>query len=203
MDTLGSLFAIILDSTVKVTVLLALAWAAGRALKNRSSASRHLVRTCALCAALLLPLLSSLLPGWHVQGIPQLVPAAPPKAIVRPQPAPMALPTQRRIHTEAATTKRAQQIREKRVAPAIAATPLEQRTPAPVPQVQDEPRSSTGFSVNWSQAVVILWMAGAFAVLLRTLINRLRLALLVRKASPLQVGGWTAEARRIAGDLSI
>src|SRR5215472_19336944 len=95
----SSLFALIIDSTLKATTLLGLAWCIGRALRNGSAAARHLVRTCALCAALLLPLLSSLLPGWHVQGIPQLVPAAPPKAIVQPQLAPMALPTQRRIHT--------------------------------------------------------------------------------------------------------
>src|SRR5215813_3644734 len=119
MDTLGSLFAIILDSTVKVTVLLALAWAAGRALKNRSSASRHLVRTCALCAALLLPLLSSLLPAWHVKGIPQLGPATPLKAIVEPQPGPSVLPVQRRTRTEVATINRPQHTREKIVTPAV------------------------------------------------------------------------------------
>src|SRR5215469_16538972 len=114
----SSLFVLIIDSTLKATTLLALAWCIGRALRNRSSASRHLVRTCALCAALLLPLLSSLLPAWHVKGIPQLGPATPPKSAAEAQPAPSALPTQQRIRTEATTTKRAQLTREKTSAPA-------------------------------------------------------------------------------------
>src|SRR5215467_5027398 len=74
MNTVSEFFAIMVDTALKTTVLMILAWGAGRLLKNRSSASRHLIRTCALCAALLLAPLSSLLPAWKVQGVPQLRP---------------------------------------------------------------------------------------------------------------------------------
>ncbi|HKD15027.1 MAG TPA: M56 family metallopeptidase, partial [Candidatus Angelobacter sp.] len=200
----SSLFALIIDSTLKATALLALAWCIGRALRNRSSASRHLVRTCALCAALLLPLLSSLLPAWHVKGIPQLGPATTLKAAPEAHPAPSVLPVQRRTRTEVATINRTQHTREKIVTPAVRGThSQEPQTFAAASQVRSEPSGSGKFSVNWSLAVLILWMAGALAVALRSFINRLRLALLVRKAAPLQLMTWTAETQRIAGDLGI
>ncbi|MBZ5531953.1 MAG: hypothetical protein LAO20_11030 [Acidobacteriia bacterium] len=75
MSTLVSISALILDTTVKATVLLALAWAAGWLLKQRSASARHMVRTIVLSALLLLPFSGHLLPAWHVKGIPDFMPA--------------------------------------------------------------------------------------------------------------------------------
>jgi hypothetical protein len=64
-------FAIILDTVVKSTMLLALAWGATLLLKKRSAATQHMVRTFALAALLLLPFSVMLVPAWHINGIPQ------------------------------------------------------------------------------------------------------------------------------------
>src|SRR5437899_246623 len=66
-------FAMVLDTVVKSTVLLALAWSAALILKKRSAATQHMVRAFALAALLLLPFSVLLLPAWHVKGIPEFV----------------------------------------------------------------------------------------------------------------------------------
>ena len=63
--------AIILDTVVKSTLLLAIAWGAALVLKKRSAATQHMVRTFALAALLLLPISVMLLPAWHIKGLPQ------------------------------------------------------------------------------------------------------------------------------------
>src|SRR5947209_7612852 len=73
MHTSAPSLAIILDTVVKSTVLLGLAWGAALALKKSSAATQHLVRTFALAALLLLPFAVMSLPAWHVKGVPQFV----------------------------------------------------------------------------------------------------------------------------------
>ena len=63
--------AIILDTVVKSTLLLAIAWATALVLKKRSAATQHMVRTFALAALLLLPISVMLLPTWHIKGLPE------------------------------------------------------------------------------------------------------------------------------------
>ncbi|MGZ4843045.1 MAG: hypothetical protein ACXV5J_14940, partial [Candidatus Angelobacter sp.] len=70
-------FAMILDTVVKATLLLALAWGATLMLKKRSAATQHMVRTFALAALLLLPFSVMLLPAWHVKGMPQYARSVP------------------------------------------------------------------------------------------------------------------------------
>src|SRR6476661_6441558 len=70
MHTATPTFAMVLDTIVKSTVLLTLAWGATLLLRRRSAATQHLVRTFALAALLLLPFSAMLLPAWHVKGIP-------------------------------------------------------------------------------------------------------------------------------------
>ena len=78
MPASASLVAIILDTAVKSTLLLALAWGVALVLKKRSAATQHMVRTFTLTALLLLPFSAILLPAWHVKGIPEFSsPSAP------------------------------------------------------------------------------------------------------------------------------
>ncbi len=63
--------AIILDTLVKSTLLLAIAWGAALILKKRSAATQHMVRTFALAALLLLPISVMVVPAWHIKGLPQ------------------------------------------------------------------------------------------------------------------------------------
>ena len=70
MHTLSS-SAIILDTVVKSTLLLAIAWSAALILKKRSAATQHMVRAFALAALLLLPISVMVVPAWHIKGLPQ------------------------------------------------------------------------------------------------------------------------------------
>jgi hypothetical protein len=63
--------AMILDTVVKSTLLLAFAWSAAGLLKKRSAATQHMLRTFALTALLLLPFAVMLLPAWRVKGVPE------------------------------------------------------------------------------------------------------------------------------------
>src|SRR5215468_11295446 len=63
----------ILDTTLRATVLMALAWGVSVLLRKQSAATRHMVRVSAVTALLLLPLSVALLPGWHVKGLPSFV----------------------------------------------------------------------------------------------------------------------------------
>jgi beta-lactamase regulating signal transducer with metallopeptidase domain len=74
--------AIILDTILKATLLLGLAWGATLVLKNRSAATRHLVRVFTLAALLLLPVSVVLLPAWHVKGVPGFAQSAAPSSNV-------------------------------------------------------------------------------------------------------------------------
>ena len=65
-----SVSAIILDTLIKATLLLAMAGVAALVLKKRSAAARHMVQACALFALLLLPFSVMMLPAWHVKGVP-------------------------------------------------------------------------------------------------------------------------------------
>src|SRR5438309_3194299 len=62
--------AIILDTLLKTTLLLGLAWGATLLLRRHSASLRHMVRVFTLAALLLLPLSVLLLPAWHVKGVP-------------------------------------------------------------------------------------------------------------------------------------
>lgn len=64
--SLGLLFFPLLDMTLRGTVLLLLAGAACLALRGASAAARHLVWATAVVLLLAMPLLSLLLPGWHI-----------------------------------------------------------------------------------------------------------------------------------------
>src|ERR1700674_5577367 len=69
-------FNVIVSTTLKATVLLALGWAVGLLLKDRPAATRHMARAFVLCAVLLLPFFALLMPAWRVKGMPELLPAS-------------------------------------------------------------------------------------------------------------------------------
>lgn len=109
--------SVLLDATLRGTVVLVLAWIAGLALRRRPAAARHLVWATACIALLALPLLDNVLPHWvmvapteivvpasqlETQGVlvaPALADAssalheAQPGAVVNPAPVPVAART--------------------------------------------------------------------------------------------------------------
>jgi HEAT repeat protein/beta-lactamase regulating signal transducer with metallopeptidase domain len=96
--TTGSLVMMV-DAAWRVSVVLALAWAAARLAGRRSAALRHTIWATALLAAIALPVLGGALPGWRVPILPAPttpevavgsapLPAVPLRQVVAPTPAP-------------------------------------------------------------------------------------------------------------------
>src|SRR5438445_7275003 len=225
MHTSTPALAIILDTVVKSTVLLAFAWGAALALKKSSAATQYLVRTFVLAALLLLPFSVMFLPAWHVKGVPQFF---NPRPTVRQIAArPITMPSSLLAHEEPVTAisrgdasalsaPLRRQIKPER---RIAADPKDQiatSAPASVPTLtmnppaasrSDEATSSDSFrssvSRNLPQMLIALWIAGVLFFLARWRLNAMRLAALIRRAGVLTDSGWNAQVRALSADLGI
>ncbi|HJU86356.1 MAG TPA: M56 family metallopeptidase, partial [Gemmatimonadota bacterium] len=68
--------SLLLDVTIKGTLVLLATGGAAFALRRAPAATRHVVWTVGMAGALALPLLSKLLPGWTVAVLPAQVPTA-------------------------------------------------------------------------------------------------------------------------------
>ncbi|MGH9634800.1 MAG: M56 family metallopeptidase, partial [Candidatus Angelobacter sp.] len=226
MNALSS-SAIILDTLVKSTLLLAIASGAALVLKKRSAATQHMVRTFALAALLLLPFSVMLLPAWHIKGLPQYStsrdltqqPTAQQVTIttsaINAHKAPAATvkydavshataPANARIKREAHSA------RPLSTPPASASTstaaPVNSPTSAEVIPVQRTAAATSSANVipKFIPKVLLgLWIAGALFFLTRWRLNAIRLAALVRRASVLTDSGWNAQIRAVSADLGI
>src|SRR5882724_5143768 len=73
--------------TIKVTLTLAIAFAATMLLRRRPAALRHRLWTAAMASALLLPFLGLVAPSWRIQIAPPVMlfkPIAPAVPLVQP-----------------------------------------------------------------------------------------------------------------------
>ena len=220
-------FAIILDTVVKSTLLLAIAWGATLILKKRSAATQHMVRTFALAALLLLPFAVMLLPAWHIKGLPQyprsrstqqpaVRQAAIQASLLIPREAPAApakgaavsTSTARlnaRVKTEAHSAgdrKDLPATSVKTSAPAVISFPVSAET---VSAGHTTSTASLAQSIPQylPRLLLGLWIAGALFFLARWRLNAMRLAALVRRASVLTDSGWNAQVRALCADLGI
>lgn len=66
----SALALLLLDASIKGSVLLLLAWAATRLIRRAPAAARHLVWSAALAGVVLLPLLGAVVPRWRVLPLP-------------------------------------------------------------------------------------------------------------------------------------
>ena len=188
MNTFALYFSALLDTVVKATILLGLAWIAGLLLKNRSAALRHMVRACALGAVLLLPALSFLLPAWHWQGLPLFRFAAGQSA----------------THDEMSSALAVDPPSDTAIAPIIvppvnASATTQPANHKPSPQAISKPR----LSINWPQLFMTIWLLGTISVALRLLAGRSRFARLVTKADPVDDPSWRSQIQEIAHLLGI
>lgn len=67
-------YSVMQAAALKSTLVLAAAWLCTVILRRRSAAARHLVWTWAAAAAVLMPVLSVLLPVWRVPLVPRFLP---------------------------------------------------------------------------------------------------------------------------------
>jgi beta-lactamase regulating signal transducer with metallopeptidase domain len=220
MDHLASFSAIILDSALKATVLLALAWAGGLALKNESAAARHAVRASVLGALLLLPF-SRLLPAWHVRGIPEFTRAASTvmPVVAGSSPAMLAAAEPTRAWPAvfagdpplSAPAVKAQARREAAVARPkpgptqgsvwTQASPSQPRSAHPASPRLASLKSK--LKIAWLSVLAAVWLLGAAFLTLRWTISVSRLWRLVRRAAPVTDAEWNAQARAVSRSLEV
>src|SRR4051794_9501794 len=187
--------AIILDTLVKSTLLLAIAWGATLILKKRSAATQHMVRTFALTALLLLPISVMVLPAWHVKGLPEYPRSDPATSATPTQPAIVARSTvsrkapaarvngsgisaitsaeprvRREYHSAQANPQPVASVSSNTV---YTTSPIPAET-APAQQIAPTESSAQAISLFVPNLLVGLWIIGAFFFLLRWRLNAMR-----------------------------
>ena len=168
----------LLDAAGKVTLLLATAVVATAMLRRASAASRHLVWTCALLAALALPLLSFALPRWQ-------------------------MPVVTFVANDAAVVER--DSRPPAAMPPRAAPPLTERSAAvdrgtAGPAAAPAPRLG---NVSWYGLFAAAWAVGALLILGRLAGGLLAVHLMSRRTKPADDAPWLPLARQLASQLGV
>ena len=163
----------VLDILLKVTVVLALAPLAARALSRGSAAARHHIWAVALAASLLMPVLSAVAPQWTIAVLPAS-PAAV-EAISAPASAPAAIAT-------------------------ADADPVFEPIPAVTPSVNAAPQQ-TSASVDTLSTAATIWLAGVLLVLVRLACGTARVWWIARRATP--APAWAPLGQHLAQSLGI
>jgi HEAT repeat protein/beta-lactamase regulating signal transducer with metallopeptidase domain len=175
------------DAVIKASFVLGCAAAASFALRRASAALRHLIWTLALCSALALPLLSVVLPKWH---LPILTVSGDQPVVNSP-------------------------IADHNVANDRTAPPLGRQAtvtgapamPHSLSAMQSDWTSSDRLAwtrnISWQQALFGIWIIGAAAILARLVIGLILVRLLSRRTQLITDAPWLPMACRLAADLGI
>lgn len=168
------------DAAIKTAVILAAAAIAAGALRRKSAALRHLVWTCALTAALVVPVASLAIPRWEV---PLLTVAKPPTAITTPAAA----------VDDASSDRMTEQMRAR----------LEST------QARGQESNSAGIDpvagskVSITQVLVSIWAVGMALLLGRLLLGLAIVWWMSRRTRITTDAPWMPIAREIAADLGL
>jgi beta-lactamase regulating signal transducer with metallopeptidase domain len=165
----------VLDAAAKATVILLAASCVVVALRRSSAATRHVVWTSALLAALALPMLALALPRWEapVMTLPQA--STPP-----------ATATAIQARAEAVTVERA---------PGDAAASLTTRPSPGAP--------SARASISWPAVAAGVWIVGTALILGRLLLGIVLVQRMSRRARIASDARWLPLARDLAADLGV
>ena len=186
MAFFDSAFGILVEGTLKGSLILAAAALLVLALRRASAAYRHVIWVCAFGAALALPILLSL-PAWRI--------SAPALAWLQP----MSRTQTRVIEGLSRAPVRARQENIEPTAPPSNAT-LE---PFDGSQAQSLSPSAEPRHVSWPAIALTVWALGALGVLLSFLVGHRELRRLLRNAEPVEDGEWSALATEAAERLNI
>jgi beta-lactamase regulating signal transducer with metallopeptidase domain len=212
--------AIILDTLLKATLLLALAWGATVILKRRSASTRHLVRAFALAGLLLLPISVLLLPAWHVKGAPGFDRSAAlaTNTAIAPVVSPAAAWTAPALTAPVKTQHEAQPSAGPARASSLPPGAARVEAPSASSPITSASPSDTGASVAPAavsavsrkarrslllECLFLLWIGGGLFFLARWRLNALRLAALLRRSAVLTDSGWNAQVRALGGEMAI
>ena len=185
-----AIFDLLIEATVKGTVVLAAAAVLALALHRASAAYRHVVWACAFCAVLLLPALLSL-PALKVQS--------PALAWLQPVSRPQSLAVQSRISASEISVQVLQ-------SPSSPAGDVASPTPSPLasqptPAAPSAPTRPT--AIPWPAIAITLWAMGALAVLAVFLAGYLRVRRLLLDAEPVRDEEWNALAKEATDTLRL
>jgi beta-lactamase regulating signal transducer with metallopeptidase domain/uncharacterized coiled-coil DUF342 family protein len=182
----SSSFAVLIDTSLKVFVLLALAAGLELLLRKGPARQRSMVWSIALIGAVLIPVAAHLLPVWPIASLPTL---QPPVSAVIPV-------------FEAET-----------VAMPVAAASVPQtrtRLEPGQPAVAAEPHRRVNLRLEqWLAAqrlpfwVTALWLMGAATVLLRQLVSLIRIHALARRAQAPKASFWQPLLNRCSRQLGL
>ncbi|MDQ3266077.1 MAG: hypothetical protein M3Y59_20885 [Myxococcota bacterium] len=192
LDRGPSWLSLLLDASVKATVLLGAAWLANRLLRRSPASARHAVWVAAVGSAVLLPLLAAVLPAWRMEILPiaQLQTLTAPVAVVPPPLATLAAD----VHPPRRTPARYTPLRLSAPAPVVLPAPV---LVAAVPALPDSR------PIRWPLVLAMTWVLGALVFLTKILAGRIGVWRLARLATPVTRHGWLALTRRLSRQLGI
>ena len=173
------MLALLVEATLKGSLILALAAVVTGLWRGSSAALRHLVWGIALGSAAILPLAARLLPAWKV-SVPAGIAANLP-------PLPAATVEPRRLVSQPAAPQP--------TGPGLATA----SSPSTPSVAAGEPESSP---VSLTAALTLGWALLTALLLARFLVGIVRMARLTRRAAPVNLDSWPlllAEAARLAG----
>jgi beta-lactamase regulating signal transducer with metallopeptidase domain len=170
----------LLSFALRGSVILLGAWAATRALRRASAATRHAVWTSAIAAVLVLPVLSTTLPVWSV---PVITVSARPEASapVAAQPGP-AVPS---------------------AAPQETSPPVSAATSSPQVAADSGAISNAAVQMSVDRAIAYMWLLIALLMILRLAIANARLQSWRRSAALVDDNHWLGLLRRLSTQYDI
>lgn len=171
------MLALLLDITVKGSVILLLGAALTRLMRHRSAASRHLVWGVALFSAAALPVAARLLPAWTVR-LPATVVSTPLS----------------RVEERQSVSGRAS---------ASQGLPSFQRADVPSFRRSDLPSSRPSVFPSLPSALALAWGAVAALLLTRLIVDLFRVSRLSSRAAPVRDLGWMAQLEDAAKAMGI
>jgi HEAT repeat protein/beta-lactamase regulating signal transducer with metallopeptidase domain len=166
------------DAITKTTILLAGAAFITTWLRRSSAASRHLVWTVALAAALVLPLLSLAVPRWQVPVI--AIDSASATETTPPDAAASSAMAARLFDRMVSTT----------ASDTVAGAPA------------DDARI-LGQAASWPLIALAIWLSGAAAILGRLLLGLVAVHVLARRSPSATAAAWLPLARDLAARLGV
>ena len=180
----------LVDAMAKATIILGVAGLTAVLLRRASAASRHLVWTAALLAALVLPVLSMALPRWQM-AVVTLPSVASPAAAGE--------------NTSAAEREMAAAMRAKAIEPrgARLGSRLVRRSFSEGGSLGEGGGAAFPATISWPTAVLLVWAAGAALVLGRLLLGLIAVQIIARRTTDAAAAPWLPLARELADDLGI
>ena len=170
----------LVDAIAKATIILGAAGVSAVLLRRASAASRHLVWTAALLAALVLPVLSMALPRWQ-----------------------MAVVTLPSVASPVAAGETTSAV-EREMAAAMRAKATEPRGERPARRSLGEGGGAAfPATMSWPTALLLVWAAGAALVLGRLLLGLIAVQVIARRTTDAAAAPWLPLARKLADDLGI